>query len=38
MKEIHLTNVAIQKHSENYNKNLGGKWEIQQLKIYLMSK
>jgi hypothetical protein len=24
--EIHLTNVAIQKHSSEYNKDNGGKW------------
>jgi len=24
--EVHLTNVAIQKHSSEYNKDNGGKW------------
>ena len=36
--DVHLTNVAVQKTSENYDEKLGGKWEIQTLKIYLLSK
>ncbi len=28
---IHLTNVAIQKHNEDYNSKHGGKWHIQVL-------
>lgn len=36
--DVHLTNVAIQKTSENYDEKLGGKWEIQTLKVYLLSK
>ncbi|EQC37590.1 hypothetical protein SDRG_05186 [Saprolegnia diclina VS20] len=35
---IHLTNVAIQKTSENYNKKHGGKWDLKSLKLYMMSK
>lgn len=35
---IHLTNVAIQKQTDNYDENLGGKWTIEKLKLYLMSK
>jgi len=35
---VHLTNVAIQKHSENYDKKLGGKWDLRTLKLYLISK
>jgi tubulin polyglutamylase TTLL9 len=35
---IHLTNVAIQKTSENYDSVTGGKWDLRQLKLYLMSK
>ncbi|TYZ59530.1 hypothetical protein PybrP1_003448 [[Pythium] brassicae (nom. inval.)] len=35
---IHLTNVAIQKTSENYNKKHGGKWDLRNLKLYMMSK
>lgn len=37
-KDVHLTNVAIQKTSENYDEKLGGKWELQTLKVYLISK
>ena len=36
--EMHLTNVAIQKNSDNYDDNLGGKWYLDKLKIYLASK
>jgi len=35
---IHLTNVAIQKTSENYDSVTGGKWDLRQLKLFLMSK
>ncbi|KAG7384047.1 hypothetical protein PHYPSEUDO_003017 [Phytophthora pseudosyringae] len=39
---IHLTNVAVQKTSENYNKKAwvvhGGKWDLRNLKLYMMSK
>lgn len=35
---VHLTNVAVQKTSDNYDKDIGGKWELRNLKIYLMSK
>jgi len=35
---VHLTNVAIQKTSENYDEKLGGKWDLRTLKLYLMSK
>jgi tubulin polyglutamylase TTLL9 len=35
---IHLTNVAIQKNSENYDKITGGKYDLRSLKIFLMSK
>ncbi|TMW55878.1 hypothetical protein Poli38472_008526 [Pythium oligandrum] len=35
---IHLTNVAIQKTSEHYNKQHGGKWDLRNLKLYMMSK
>jgi hypothetical protein len=30
--------VAIQKTSENYDEKLGGKWSIQTLKLYLMTR
>ncbi|CAD7932003.1 unnamed protein product [Amoebophrya sp. A120] len=32
---IHLTNVAIQKHQDNYDEKRGGKWDLQHLKSYL---
>ena len=32
---IHLTNVAIQKHNEDYNSSHGGKWHIRDLRTYL---
>ncbi|RLN93889.1 hypothetical protein BBJ28_00012938 [Nothophytophthora sp. Chile5] len=35
---IHLTNVAVQKTSENYNKKHGGKWDLRNLKLFMMSK
>jgi len=35
---MHLTNVAVQKTSENYNEKTGGKWELRSLKQYLISK
>ncbi|CAG9318682.1 unnamed protein product [Blepharisma stoltei] len=34
---IHLTNVAIQKHSDVYNDKHGGKWSLPSLKFYLES-
>jgi len=34
---VHLTNVAIQKTSENYDEKLGGKWDLRTLKLYMMS-
>ena len=35
---IHLTNVAVQKTSTQYDVNTGGKWDLRQLKLYLISK
>jgi tubulin polyglutamylase TTLL9 len=35
---MHLTNVAIQKNSDNYDEVLGGKWFLDKLKHYLISK
>lgn len=35
---VHLTNVAVQKTSADYNPDFGGKWEIGRLKMYLASK
>ncbi|GMH86903.1 hypothetical protein TrVE_jg2056 [Triparma verrucosa] len=34
---MHLTNVSIQKHNEDYNYNHGGKWNVQNLRLYLES-
>jgi len=34
---IHLTNVAIQKHNEDYNKQHGGKWSIHNLRLFLQA-
>lgn len=34
---IHLTNVAVQKQSDNYDEKRGGKWDLHHLKLYLMS-
>eukprot|EP00698_Gefionella_okellyi_P009504 TRINITY_DN2422_c0_g1_i1.p1 TRINITY_DN2422_c0_g1~~TRINITY_DN2422_c0_g1_i1.p1 ORF type:complete len:335 (+),score=59.20 TRINITY_DN2422_c0_g1_i1:794-1798(+) len=32
---IHLTNVAIQKHNDDYSDRNGGKWHIDKLKLYV---
>ncbi|XP_071485275.1 polyglutamylase complex subunit TTLL1-like [Diadema setosum] len=32
---IHLTNVSIQKHGDEYNSHHGGKWTVENLKLYL---
>lgn len=32
---VHLTNVAVQKHGEAYNSRHGGKWDIENLKLYI---
>lgn len=32
---VHLTNVAIQKHGEEYNDTHGGKWSIKNLRLFL---
>jgi len=34
---IHLTNVAIQKHNDDYNSKHGGKWHVRYLRLYLES-
>uniref|UniRef100_A0A2K5ZLZ2 TTL family tubulin polyglutamylase complex subunit L1 n=1 Tax=Mandrillus leucophaeus TaxID=9568 RepID=A0A2K5ZLZ2_MANLE len=34
---VHLTNVAIQKHGEDYNHIHGGKWTVSNLRLYLES-
>ena len=35
---MHLTNVAVQKTSVNYDADTGGKWDLRLLKLFLMSK
>ena len=32
---MHLTNVAIQKHSDGYSHSHGGKWSLRNLKLYV---
>ncbi|CAG9803751.1 unnamed protein product [Chironomus riparius] len=32
---VHLTNVSVQKHGGEYNNLHGGKWSVQNLKLYL---
>ncbi|KAG9396930.1 Tubulin-tyrosine ligase/Tubulin polyglutamylase [Carpediemonas membranifera] len=34
---VHLTNVAIQKHGSEYNSQNGGKWSIENLKLFVES-
>ena len=34
---VHLTNVSIQKHNEDYNTQHGGKWNVSNLRLYLES-
>ena len=34
---MHLTNVAIQKHNEDYNLSHGGKWHIRNLRLFIGS-
>lgn len=32
---IHLTNVAIQKHNDDYNAKHGGKWHLRNLRLFV---
>ena len=32
---VHLTNVAIQKTGEGYNKTHGGKWRLKHLRLWV---
>jgi tubulin polyglutamylase TTLL1 len=32
---VHLTNVAVQKHDDQYNARHGGKWHIQNLRLFI---
>ena len=34
---VHLTNVSIQKHGDDYNELHGGKWSLDNLRMYLES-
>lgn len=34
----HLTNVAIQKHAEDYDSDTGGKWMVKEVREYISSK
>ena len=34
---MHLTNVAIQKTAEDYDKRTGGKWDLRRLKMHMIS-
>jgi len=33
---MHLTNVAIQKTAEDYNKAQGCKWSLRRVKMYMV--
>jgi tubulin polyglutamylase TTLL9 len=35
---VHLTNVAVQKVADNYNTDTGCKWDLRDLKLYLLSR
>ena len=35
---VHLTNVAIQKGSDTYNEQTGGKWDLRNLKLHMISR
>ena len=35
---MHLTNVAIQKTADNYDDKLGGKMDLREMKLYLISR
>lgn len=35
---MHLTNVAIQKKMEDYDKRVGCKWDLRSLKLYMVSR
>lgn len=32
---VHLTNVAIQKHNDEYNSKHGGKWHVRNLRLFI---
>jgi tubulin polyglutamylase TTLL9 len=35
---MHLTNVAVQKQSDNYDEERGGKYLLDKLRLYILSK
>eukprot|EP00494_Astrolonche_serrata_P020680 UN20908 len=35
---VHLTNVAVQKHCDDYDSDVGLKWSIRNLKMYMFAK
>lgn len=35
---VHLTNVAVQKTEQGYDKDAGCKWDLRQLKTYMTSR
>lgn len=37
-KDIHLTNIAVQTHSENYNPRHGCKWDTHSLRTYFIQR
>lgn len=36
--EMHLTNVAVQKNSSNYDEERGGKYLLDKLRLYILSR
>jgi tubulin polyglutamylase TTLL9 len=34
---MHLTNVAVQKKADNYDAEIGGKWDLNRMRIFLKS-
>ena len=36
--EMHLTNVAVQKQSDNYDEERGGKYLLDKLRLYILSR
>ena len=35
---MHLTNVAIQKNTDNYDEERGGKYLLDKLRLYILAK
>ena len=34
---MHLTNIVIQKHNDDYNSKHGGKWHVKNLRLFIES-